>query len=1053
MEDAWNNLSCRFRVGSHPASGDKEVPHYPGPHIPPSLLQDHPVDILVQDFGKFYRCDPKQDILHMTITAVKQAVNKPSLIIESWNPGTSTWSSGPLSKSARTRWRKLGYYTHTKRVRATDVGGAIAQTRLLVCRVPCGQTWRWPPTWQQTSARPMSNLLTPDGLIAPRAWGTPHTGHSIDARLHPMPWDPPRHSAYIRTPKGTRRLTTEELAKGLGATGPRLDYARTLRHRKILEQTTSLFHWEYISQALQGDTTQHSTTLRPDITLEEPPAVDDLETGEPAQSVPFHWKPPDLSPGARWFYRRLRTLWKVAKQHGNRVLDMFNHGLDCLAKHRGNYDQHGSRPTKLQVLWWEFPPEHWLSLREGSSMNFLKPPPAKHEPNGEMDDEQLATAGEFVDELIDLTVVREAPRDMHIHATTPLFALPKPGQPGQWRIIADMKKGGQNTTVCSEPVYLNRPLHILDQLYHGGWSAVVDASKFFYQFATHPKDYPYLGLVHPVTGKMYYWASLPMGAGNSPACGCRHGLAFLRLVRRYLVDNSTTNTWHGQLTEGAYDPKLGYGFVLRAPDGAPAVRIWAHVDDFLIHGPSLKATQWALKVFMDVAIQVGLLCHPKKLIPPTQVPKYTGFIFDTRKTPTLRIPTDKRERALAMVQHLLDKVNGISCLALAVVVGTLESLSDATPSRLGHTHLRSAYTIIHPDGAPPSDAKYYGFVDLTPECERSLRWWELILHQDICRPARRTRAATLIPTYGDGSGTGTGGTVQLPDAPLQMWMGQWSPHVFSYSSNWKELNTLNLTLTQLEQHPKAVRETTVFYFTDNIVTYFICSAGSSTNPVLHQLVESILLRALRLQCDLQVIHVPGKLLIQQGTDGLSRGVWMSYHNWDRTPENITNGIFSAVQPTTAQWNGLLHLAGAPQSTPIWPSHQPPQPDQILHRWTAFHPSPETARQAIIFFIETWVESPYDTGGVFIIPRVLTASWHFISKHVQEIAVLAPEDVYHPTGLPIPSVLLVVSPFRASLSDSTTTMDRHRGSAQIRRLHKELATQVRALPPSTVVAGY
>ena len=45
----------------------------------------------------------------------------------------------------------------------------------------------------------------------------PHTGHSIDARLHPMPWDPPRHSAYIRTPKGTRRLTTEELAKGLGA--------------------------------------------------------------------------------------------------------------------------------------------------------------------------------------------------------------------------------------------------------------------------------------------------------------------------------------------------------------------------------------------------------------------------------------------------------------------------------------------------------------------------------------------------------------------------------------------------------------------------------------------------------------------------------------------------------------------------------------------------------------------------------------------------------------------------------------------------------------------
>ena len=1051
MKDAWSNLSCQFTLGGHKDAAD--VPHYPGPYIPPTLLQKHPVDILVQDFGKFYRCDPKQDLVHMTITAVSRTANKPRVVIESWNPCTSTWSSGPLAKGTRTRWRKLGYYTHTKRIRATDVGGAIAQARLLVCRVPIDQVWKWPPTWQQEPARPMSNLLIPDGLIPPRAWGIPPTGYSIDAQLHPMPWDPPRHSAYIKTPKGSRRLTTEELAKGLGATGDSLATAKTLRNRKLLEDTTSLFHWEYLGQAIQGSTDQAEISLRPNVTLEAPPSVDDLETGPPAPSIPFHWRPPDLSPGARWFYQRLRSLWSVARKHGRRVLELFNNGLDCLAKHRGNYDRHGSRPTKLQILWWEFPPEHWQSLREGSSMNFLQPPPAKHEPNGEMDDEQLATAGEFVDELIDLTVVREAPSDMHIHSTTPLFALPKPGQPGQWRIIADMKKGGQNTTVCSEPVYLNRPLHILDQLYHDGWSAVVDASKFFYQFATRPEDYPYLGLIHPVTGKMYYWASLPMGAGNSPACGCRHGLAFLRLVRRQLVAGSKLNTWQCTLTGGDYDPKLGHGFVLTAPEGGPAVRIWAHVDDFLIHGPTVQATQWALRIFMDIAIQVGLLCHPHKLIPPTQVPKYTGFIFDTRGVPTLRIPTDKRERALAMVQHLLDKPNGVSCLALAVVVGTLESLSDATPSRLGHTHLRSAYSIIHPDGAPPLDTKYYGFVDLTQECARSLRWWELILHQDVCRPARRNRSATLVPTYGDGSGTGTGGTIQLPDAPLQMWMGQWSPHVFSYSSNWKELNTLNLTLTQLEHTPHAIRETTVFYFTDNIVTYFICNAGSSTNPILHSLVESILLRALRLRCDLHVIHVPGKLLIHQGTDGLSRGVWMSYHNWDRTPENITKGIFCAVQPTPAQWDQLLFLAQAPRSTPIWPSAQPPHPDQLLHRWTAFHPSPEAARQAIIFFMETWVESPYDTGGVFIIPRVLTASWHFISKHVREVAVLAPGDVAHPAGLPIPSVLLVISPFCASLPTSNPSMDHHRGPPHIRRLHKTLATDMRTLQPTSVVPGY
>ena len=71
-----------------------------------------------------------------------------------------------------------------------------------------------------------------------------------------MPWDPPRHSAYIKTPKGSQRLTTEELAKGLGATGDSLATAKTLRNRKMLEQTTSLFHWEYLGQAIQGSTDQ-----------------------------------------------------------------------------------------------------------------------------------------------------------------------------------------------------------------------------------------------------------------------------------------------------------------------------------------------------------------------------------------------------------------------------------------------------------------------------------------------------------------------------------------------------------------------------------------------------------------------------------------------------------------------------------------------------------------------------------------------------------------------------------------------------------------------------
>lgn len=42
-------------------------------------------------------------------------------------------------------------------------------------------------------------------------------------------------------------------------------------------------------------------------------------------------------------------------------------------------------------------------------MNFLTTPPIGLLPNGTMDEEQVAIAGEFVDELLSLKVLREAP--------------------------------------------------------------------------------------------------------------------------------------------------------------------------------------------------------------------------------------------------------------------------------------------------------------------------------------------------------------------------------------------------------------------------------------------------------------------------------------------------------------------------------------------------------------------------------------------------------------------------------------------------------------------
>ena len=348
-----------------------------------------------------------------------------------------------------------------------------------------------------------------------------------------------------------------------------------------------------------------------------------------------------------------------------------------------NYSLEGASPKWLQLLWWEFPPEHWEDLRNGFRQNFLATPPSTLTPNSKMDKSGLQAAAAFVDELLDLGVIRSLEEGMNIVANAPLFVVPKEGQPGQWRIIADMKKGGQNECIGSDPVFLPRTGHILEEMYAGGYSAVVDMSKYFYNIPTHPDDHPFLGLMHPITGILYAYFGLPMGSSNSPAAASRVGNAFIRqLWQKFDIFSGigTANCFWTSFEEVGYDPELGYGFVLTNKHGL-AVKLYGFVDDFLIHGASLDLVSQALTIFLDFAVDCGLLAHPDKLILPSQQVKYLGFLFHTVGQPCVRIPRAKRERALAICEHLLCAPLHVqwSRLSLAVAARVLESPTKATP--------------------------------------------------------------------------------------------------------------------------------------------------------------------------------------------------------------------------------------------------------------------------------------------------------------------------------------------------------------------------------------
>jgi hypothetical protein len=264
--------------------------------------------------------------------------------------------------------------------------------------------------------------------------------------------------------------------------------------------------------------------------------------------------------------------------------------------HRDNYDANGPTLKKLQLLWWEWPPEHWDGIRDGSSMHFMVDPVPDIKANAAMTPEQLPIAIEFVEELEAIRALGDPKNGDPILCNAPLFILQKDNQPGEWRILADWGKGEQNCCMGNDPVFLPIRMQILDSMYTGGYGAVTDdGSKFFYQFPTRADEQKYLSRLHPGTGRLRAYQGLPMGSGNSPPAAGRYGLSFCRLVRQSFAvfqGAAEANCYWTSFSSIRYHPHRGYGYVLRGTDGC-AVLLWVWVDDFLVHGPTCN--MWTSK--------------------------------------------------------------------------------------------------------------------------------------------------------------------------------------------------------------------------------------------------------------------------------------------------------------------------------------------------------------------------------------------------------------------------------------------------------------------------
>jgi hypothetical protein len=427
--------------------------------------------------------------------------------------------------------------------------------------------------------------------------------------------------------------------------------------------------------------------------------------------------------------------------------------------------------------------------------------------------------------------------------------------------------------------------------------------------------------------------------------------------------------WKLALEGDGFDTKLGIGRVLIGSDGLPICLIWIHVDDIFPHGPTRAKCTYALKNILDLKVLVGLICHPTKIKPPAQIQKFCWFLYYSVGTHKLRIPENKVVRDLALLELLMRGSRTIICrLALAVVVGTLQSFVPATLHAIGASFLNHVCRNIHNETLEIFDDIhdfYHSGMALAALDQADFSWREQALASGLREQVQPRDFCTLGVAWGDGSGSGSGGTFEWVDsgkvAPPRMeaWMGARNGTIHSFTSNWRELITVVETLKREEVVFNKFRSRMVFYFTDNEVTYNICKKCSSKTLSLHLLVQQLKALELALGCRLEVIHVPGTTMITHGTDGLSRGILANGFNTDFKSFAVEVFLPDFPSLSLTKW-ALSHIDIHEEHAPWWNVETDTslwEPNNLMHTKTLWVLYLGVSRRGFTAAIMTWVEPP------------------------------------------------------------------------------------------------
>ena len=447
----------------------------------------------------------------------------------------------------------------------------------------------------------------------------------------------------------------------------------------------------------------------------------------------------------------------------------------------------------------------------------------------------------------------------HVH-TSPLGLIPKPHQPGKFRLIVDLSappnfsvNDGISPELCSmHYTSVNQAAELVKVCGPGALLAKLDLKSAYRMVPVHPADQPLLGIEWQ--GQKYIDLALPFGLRSAP---------------KLFTAVADALAW--AMYNQGIDLLLHY------------------LDDFFFCSPASSAERCsqALSTATLLCHRLGMPIAPEKIEGPSTVITFLGITIDSNKM-ELRLPPAKLARLRRDLQWWLARHNA-SKRQLESLLGHLNHAASVV--RSGRTFTRHLIQAVRKLRLPEQRTR------LDSNCKSDIVWWDLFVQSWNGVSLLQNKSAGTVITS-DASGSWGCGSFDNTS-------GQWFQ--LGWPDTWQAVNIAVKELLPIVLSAGlwgyGFKGTTVTFQSDNQAVVSALTTRSVRHPHLMHLLRCLFFFEEHFQFDHRATHIPGS--INCAADALSRNkvddFFSIYPQAIHQPTVIPQALVTLLTDASLQW--------------------------------------------------------------------------------------------------------------------------------------------------------